>query len=102
MARKTVRSLYPSPIGLTNRHGGFEDAWWWQEATGNDRVPRIGRNAGYRGEGGYIWIDIGGKEIRTDAISWCLYYGEWPDRELVHLNEDRADNDIKNLAMKQA
>jgi hypothetical protein len=102
MARKTLTSLYPSPIDLTNRHEGFEDAWWWQKGTGNDRVPRIGRNAGYLGEGGYVWVDIGGKEIRADAISWYLYYGKWPDRELVRLNEDRADNSISNLAMKQA
>jgi hypothetical protein len=31
-------------------------------------AARIGRNAGYLGEGGYVWVDIGGKEIRAEGL----------------------------------
>src|SRR5258708_438080 len=101
MARRARRSFHLRRLVLTNKQESFEGTWWGQEVTGKDQAPRIGRTAGYVGEGGYVWIDIGGIEIRADAIAWYLYYREWPERELVHSNGDRADDHIKNLQKKQ-
>jgi hypothetical protein len=101
MARKARSSFNLSSLVLADKHEGFEGAWWRQEATGKDQAPRVGRTAGYLGKGGYVWVDIGGVEIRADAIAWYLYYQEWPERELAHLNGDRADNRIHNLQKKE-
>ena len=101
MSRKPRTSFNLSRLDLTNKHWDFERSWRGQEATGKGQAPRIGGTAGYLGKGGYVWVDIGGVEIRADAIAWYLYYQEWPERELAHLNGDRADNCIHDLQKKE-
>lgn len=46
---------------------------------------------------GYRISCIGGKMLRAHRVAWAIYYGEWPDGMLDHVNGDRADNRIANL-----
>lgn len=46
---------------------------------------------------GYRLISINGVSTGAHRIAWLLYYGEWPDRPIDHINRDRLDNRICNL-----
>lgn len=45
-----------------------------------------------------VW---GGKSrsFQVHRIAWYLHYGEWPPRNIDHINRDRADNRISNLRL---
>jgi hypothetical protein len=46
---------------------------------------------------GYLHGRLAGKKIYAHRMVWAIYYGEWPQEQLDHINGDRADNRIFNL-----
>lgn len=46
---------------------------------------------------GYITLNIKGRVYRGHRLAWLLYYGEWPDGNIDHINRVRSDNRISNL-----
>jgi len=46
---------------------------------------------------GYRWIRIGKKNYFGHHIAWALWYGEWANSTLDHLNGIRDDNRPENL-----
>ena len=46
---------------------------------------------------GYVQGNIGGKVLRGHRVAWAIFYGDWPDGEIDHINGVRADNRIENL-----
>lgn len=46
---------------------------------------------------GYNHIGIGGRMILAHRLAWFIYYDEWPDGIIDHINHDRLDNRIVNL-----
>lgn len=53
--------------------------------------------AGTYDKEGYIVITINKKQYRAHRIAWLLYYGEWPNGQIDHINGIRDDNRIINL-----
>lgn len=47
---------------------------------------------------GYISISVFGKTRKAHRLAWFHVTGEWPQDELDHLNGNRSDNRIRNLA----
>jgi len=46
---------------------------------------------------GYKNGNIFSKVYAAHRVIWALHYGEWPPKDIDHINGNRADNRIKNL-----
>lgn len=46
---------------------------------------------------GYSQVGIDGKLYCTHRLIWLLVHGEWPERDIDHIDRDRMNNRIENL-----
>ena len=46
---------------------------------------------------GYVVIVINGKTYRAHRLAWFYFYGNWPKRQVDHIDMDKQNNSIKNL-----
>ena len=69
-------------------------------SAGGNRVDRIGASAGVI-QRGYRYLAVAGTHVLAHRMAWFLVNGKWPKRWVVHLNGDRDDNRIANLAYKE-
>jgi hypothetical protein len=46
---------------------------------------------------GYLRVQIRTKDIAVHKIAWALYYGEFPEGRLDHIDRNRQNNRISNL-----
>ena len=46
---------------------------------------------------GYLHGSIMGKDVLAYRVIWALHYGAWPEHQLDHIDNDRANNRISNL-----
>jgi hypothetical protein len=46
---------------------------------------------------GYRQGRIFGQQYIGHRVAWAIYYGEWPDFEIDHINGVRSDNRLENL-----
>ena len=61
-------------------------------------LPRFaGKQAGTVSVHGYVKINIRGKIISAHRLAWLMYYGDWPDGMIDHINWEKTDNRINNL-----
>ena len=51
---------------------------------------------------GYRYVEFKKQRIAAHRLAWLLYYGEWPDGILDHINRDKSDNRIANLRVATA
>lgn len=57
---------------------------------------KVGQEAGSY-SGGYRRIRIDDKRYYGHRLAWLYMYGEFPDRQIDHINEVKDDNRIVNL-----
>lgn len=50
-------------------------------------------------QGGYHRIYINGLVHQAHRLAWFYVYGEWPVRNIDHINQDAKDNRIANLRL---
>ena len=48
---------------------------------------------------GYYQININGKIYKNHRLAWLYVYGEFPFKDLDHINRIKTDNRIKNLRL---
>jgi hypothetical protein len=72
----------------------------WTECLSN--AAPAGSVAGSPSKRGYISIQINGRLYRAHRLAWAYVYGEWPDKDIDHINGKIADNRIANLRLATA
>lgn len=60
-----------------------------------------GSEAGWNNGNGYRRITIRERRFFAHRLAWFLHYGEWPNKEVDHVNGDRSDNRISNMRMAE-
>ena len=56
-----------------------------------------GGEAGCVDNKGYRVITYDGKRYKAHRLAWFLYYGEWPQGQVDHIDENKTNNRISNL-----
>lgn len=69
----------------------------WRHRTGTRGGVRLGDYAGASNGSGYFVIRIDGRLYRSHRLAWLWTHGEWPPRDLDHINGCRWDNRLINL-----
>lgn len=59
--------------------------------------PRAWKIAGSKDNQGYIRIQINQKLYKAHRLAWLYVHGSFPEKEIDHINHQRADNRIANL-----
>ena len=60
------------------------------------RSDRKGSNGSFDKDG-YLIIKIKGRQFKSHRLAWFLYYGNFPENNIDHINRNRTDNRIVNL-----
>ena len=58
---------------------------------------RVGDRAGSPKANGARMLTFKGKIYQEHRVVWFLLTGAWPERRVVHINGDKADNRFVNL-----
>lgn len=72
----------------------FKHEWQWAQFARNRAGTKVTIK---RQLNGYHGVRLNGTLLMVHRLIWCLHYGEWPKRELDHINGDKFDNRIENL-----
>lgn len=64
---------------------------------GQNYPVNIGDVAGYDNGRGYIVIGLLYRTYRAHRLAWLYSYGEWPSKDIDHVNRNRHDNRLSNL-----
>lgn len=60
---------------------------------------RVGQVAGTKNKYGYLQIGIDGRKYALHRLAWLWVTGEWPPKEIDHINRDSTDNRFANLRL---
>ena len=63
----------------------------------NSGTAKAGDVAGTLHSTGYIEVRVFGKLFKAHRLIWMMWFGEWPNGEIDHINGVRNDNRLTNL-----
>ncbi len=65
----------------------------------NGAITRFDRknSNGSLDKDGYLILKIKQQQYKAHRLAWFLYYGDFPQKEIDHINRNRTDNRIANL-----
>lgn len=58
---------------------------------------KVGDIAGSKEKAGYLCIRLDGKTYKAHRLAWLYVYGDWPTKEIDHINGQKDDNRVANL-----
>jgi hypothetical protein len=61
------------------------------------RAFKVGEEAGYVNTDGYRRLMIEWKRYQAHRLAWLYMTGDWPTKEIDHINGDKSDNRFSNL-----
>jgi len=60
---------------------------------------KAGSKAGSKSALGYLLIRVDSCQVYCHRLAWFYVYGEWPEKQVDHINGVRDDNSIANLRL---
>ena len=60
---------------------------------------KLGAAAHSVGSGGYLRLGVDGERYLAHRLAWLYVYGQMPDSEIDHINQNKTDNRIVNLRL---
>ena len=69
----------------------------WKIDVGPFGRIKAGTVAGSLDADGYVQIGCRGKVYKSHRLCWLIYYKEYPNDQIDHINRIRTDNRIENL-----
>jgi hypothetical protein len=74
--------------------------WRWRDDwRKNENARWAGKVAGNINRRGYVRIGINGRSYLAHRLAWFFIYGEWPQKDLDHIDGDPGNNHIANLRL---
>ena len=67
----------------------WTDHWTKNQLVGTEATSQLQRC--------YLRVKINGQTFRQHNVAWFLYFGEWPDDVLDHIDGNKTNNRISNL-----
>lgn len=64
-----------------------ETGEFWQDGK---RIDRLRKN-------GYVYVSCLGKKHRANRLAWYYVHGVWPQNEIDHRDQNKANNKLENL-----
>jgi hypothetical protein len=89
------KDLYAPHLKHYIRYEPSTGKFFWRISPG--RGHPVGKEIGKSDVNSYKIISLRGKNFLAHRVAWLLYYGDWPDEIIDHINGDRSDNRIENL-----
>lgn len=77
------------------RYDSDTGEFFWLIQRGNRFPP--GTKAGTLQRSGYVVIGYERKYYKAHRLAWLFTHGQWPSRDLDHINRNADDNRIANL-----
>jgi len=91
------KDLYAPHLKYYLRYEPLTGQFFWKISPG--RGHPVGKETGLSGKNVYNMISFRGKTFLAHRVAWLLYYGDWPDKMIDHINGDKHDNRIENLRL---
>ena len=66
-------------------------------ATDRPGQPPAGSAAGFVDPKGYVRIRVNKRSYRAHRLAWLWVHGDWPSRQIDHVNGVKSDNSLSNL-----
>ena len=88
---KTKHLSIPELLDYNPITGEFR---WKIDRTYNAKAGSI---AGVINGHGYRYITVQGKLYRASRLAWFLSYGEWPENQIDHIDQNRSNDVLSNL-----
>jgi len=74
--------------------------WKWREGVSKRINARYaGKAAGNARSDGYLIIGINNRHYYAHRLAWLFVHGEWPPKDLDHIDGDPGNNRIDNLRL---
>ena len=70
---------------------------WTKNDSLRPRCVKSGAVAGSDNGDGYLKIGVRGRVYKAHRLAWLYFYGEFPSKDLDHINRNKSDNRICNI-----